>query len=173
MRALPIVSTTILACCAILTAYTAPATCNDTPVCSSTATITKTAAQKTLTVDPFILAIAHEFTVEPADLQRLHNRGYGRTELISLLIIARDAAVPLADVVTLRDQKTRIAAIADTYHLAFPAVMMETEQIYRTVNLHAPLRRRSPEPEVDQSTGTVSGELPSLPVSDADDTDQP
>jgi hypothetical protein len=90
--------------------------------------------------DRFLLATAEYFQLaDSGELVKLRNRGYGRNELIKLLLLSRDSKQELKDIVKLRDKFTTLAKISEKYQVDYDkmldnAAAARKEIDYRVIN---------------------------------------
>jgi len=105
-------------------------------------------------IEPFIKVLAKQFHREVSELGALSARGYGRNELIKLLLMAQKSGKDLKDLVKLRDKNTRLSAMADMYHLDYPELLSEAESVRKDIDFKVP-----------DSTGTIAAPRPGSGVS--------
>ena len=79
--------------------------------------------------DPFIKSIAERFNRDEGELYSLQEKGYGRFELIRLLLIALKAEKPFVQIIETRDKNIKISTIAKKYNLDYAAVYKEACEI--------------------------------------------
>lgn len=84
--------------------------------------------------DTFIAAIARRMNVENAPLQKLWNRGYGRNEIITLLLISERGRLPLVDVVKERDKGTRFSTLCARCGIDHTALLTDTAALRRQID---------------------------------------
>jgi len=66
--------------------------------------------------DPFVLVLAKKFAVEEHVLSQAVDKGFGRTELIRLILIAQKSGKNLDDVLKERENGARLAKIAQNHN---------------------------------------------------------
>ncbi|MFH1369160.1 MAG: hypothetical protein ABII64_08545 [Elusimicrobiota bacterium] len=89
---------------------------------------------RTAVPDKFIRAAAIHFGISETDLAKLWYRGYGRNELIKVILISRDAKQELKDVVKLRDKNMKYAKIAEKYTLDYYKFTADAESARKEID---------------------------------------
>ncbi|HBU69303.1 MAG TPA: hypothetical protein DEE98_02850 [Elusimicrobia bacterium] len=72
--------------------------------------------------DRFALKLAEKFDADAAELGALFYRGYGRGELIQMLLIARESKTLLKNLVRKRDRNTKLSSIAKDRGLDYDSI---------------------------------------------------
>jgi hypothetical protein len=119
--------------------------------------------EKDKSKDPFIKNIAVKFNWNPGELYFLREVGYGRVELIKLLLIAAKADVPLNPIIEARAKNMRISRIAKKYNVDYKSVYREA-YIIRT-ELEA-ITTTQAEISMEKSTDTLTSGTTSATVLD-------
>jgi hypothetical protein len=96
--------------------------------------------------DPFIKALARRFNASEDELTRLWYRGYGRNELIKLLLISREAGKPFRQVARDRERKERLSKIAGKYSIDYASLLDEAARVRNDLDI-----------EVRKSADTYNG----------------
>lgn len=89
----------------------------------------KTRPQK----DAYLTKIAEYFGEDGKDLEKLWSRGYGRRELIRLLLISQNAKIPLKELIALRDKKKTLSDISKKYMVDYMVIISSSEIIYQNL----------------------------------------
>lgn len=79
--------------------------------------------------DAFIERIAIRLDQDPDELHSLRRKGYGRVELIKLILIAKKTKQPLNEIVKLRNRKEKIKKIAEKYNLDYKKIYFQAKKI--------------------------------------------
>jgi len=82
--------------------------------------------------DSVIKKIAEKFNIENEKLQKFFKQGYGRRELIKLILISNKANVTLDEIIKLR-KNNKIYKIALKYNLNYKEILKESEKLFKTV----------------------------------------
>lgn len=75
--------------------------------------------------DPFIKLIAARFGHDEAELMKLWHKGYGRNELIKLLVISAKSGVPFKEIVRSRDKNVKLSKICEINRINYKDVLKE------------------------------------------------
>lgn len=97
------------------------------------------AAEKGKHPDAVISEIAMRLNADDAELQKLWNRGYGRNEIITLLLIAERGRVTLKTVVKERDKGTRFSTLCARYGIDHRAVIVDANAVRQSINSSLPI----------------------------------
>ena len=89
---------------------------------------------KQKTCDPFIAVIAKTLKQDEKEIQRLHRLGYGRNELIKLILISSEANKNLRDIVKLRAKAKKLASICDSFKLDYGKILSRTADIRKKID---------------------------------------
>jgi len=81
--------------------------------------------------DVYLTKIAEYFGEDINNLEKLWARGYGRRELIRLLLISQNAKISLKEVVALRDKKKSLMDISKKYAVDYTVITSSGEMIYQ------------------------------------------
>jgi hypothetical protein len=84
--------------------------------------------------DPCVEALAQRYCIDRIELNKLWFRGYGRNELIKLVLIGKKSGKPLKDLVRLRDKNTRFSDIARKFDIDYPALVVETAAVRKELD---------------------------------------
>jgi len=84
--------------------------------------------------DAFIKLLAERFGQKQDDLALFWNHGYGRNELIKMLLISRQANKDIKELVRKRDKGTRLSRMAEEYRLDYAAILNETKTIRKELD---------------------------------------
>jgi hypothetical protein len=90
-------------------------------------------------VDPYVPVMARYFNQKAGELEKLSARGYGRNELVKILLVARKSGKDLREIVRLRDHNTRISAIARQFKLDYPSILAEARSIRADLDFQVPV----------------------------------
>lgn len=85
--------------------------------------------KKPLLKDAFIERIAIKFDQKSDDLQPLRRKGYGKVEIIKLVLISQKSNQPLKELVKKRDKNERLTKIAQEYNLDYKQINLEAYEI--------------------------------------------
>jgi hypothetical protein len=130
MKHKTILSLLLMAGCIIsggVTYVAADASAN--PDISSWDGTTKKKEKKPRLPDPYVKAIAAHFDQKIEDIHGLFLRGYGRNELIKMLIISQRSGATFKDLVKQRDKGKRLSQLAEKYKLDYYAVLDEATTV--------------------------------------------
>ena len=72
--------------------------------------------------NPFVYYFCEHYNADYAEIRNLQLAGYGRKELITLMLIAQDSKTPLAQVANKRKKLTPLKKIAENYKLDYDAL---------------------------------------------------
>ena len=106
--------------------------------------------------DAFIKTLAGYFNQGEASMAKLHHRGYGRNELIKMLVITTKSGKDFTEIVKLRDKKKKLSEIAETYGLDYTQVLLEAAETRKKIDYQASLFALPVGASVEVSSGTVS-----------------
>lgn len=84
--------------------------------------------------DIYVQKIAQYFNVKEEEVARLWNRGYGRNELIKLLLIMQKSRQKLRDLARMRDKHEKLSKIAAKYDLDYDALLGEAIAVRETID---------------------------------------
>ena len=87
--------------------------------------------------DPYVKTIAARFGADAAELEKLWRRGYGRNELIKLLVISLKSKTPLNDLVKDREKKARLSELCGKYGLSYRDLLAEAASIRKEIDTKA------------------------------------
>lgn len=104
--------------------------------------------------DPFIKGIAYKFDMNANDLYRLQERGYGRLELIRILLIARKADIPYGKLLEPRDRSVTLQRIAKKNNIDYKSIYEESYGIKSELER---LTTSQIEALIETSTRTLTG----------------
>jgi len=79
--------------------------------------------------DTFITKIAEKFDYDEEKLQKLFHNGYGRNELIKLILITEESAKPFNDILKLREKPMPLRKIARKYEIDYRFIYDEAKKI--------------------------------------------
>ncbi|MFH1378697.1 MAG: hypothetical protein ABII23_00330 [bacterium] len=83
--------------------------------------------------NPFTFHLSRHMELDYVELRKLQKRGYGKIELIKLIVIAQKAGVPLKDIIQKRDAFDTIKKIAQAFNVDYTAVRKESRKIKTTI----------------------------------------
>jgi len=83
--------------------------------------------------DPFVTVLARETGADTAALTALLLKGYGRSEMVRVALIARQGGVLLEEVAALHDKGDDIKTIAGMYTVPYPALKDEAARLKQAV----------------------------------------
>ena len=95
--------------------------------------------------DKFIWETGQFFGMKTDELVKLWNHGYGRNELIKILLMSRYSKKDLNEIVKLRDKNTKLAKIAEKYGLDYEKILDEAAKVRSDIDFR-----------VERSTYTVA-----------------
>lgn len=98
--------------------------------------------------DPYVKYISKYFNQKDEDLQKLWNRGYGRNELIKLLLITRKAGKELKETVRQRDKDTKLSKISEQYKIDYNQILAEASGVRKEIDY-----------EVSRSTDSIMDKI--------------
>ena len=108
--------------------------------------------------DAFVKALAKHFEQSQDELASLWNSGYGRNEMIKLLLISKRSGVALKDIAKERDKGTKLLRLCEKYSIDYADLLDEAKLVRTKVDVRA----RSFEPEIHygvmRSTPTPAGQ---------------
>lgn len=90
--------------------------------------------QKTTRPDKFIRSAALYFGISETELVKLWNKGYGRNELIKLVLMSRESKQELPEIVKLREKNMRYVKIAEKYTVDYPKFSSEAETARKDID---------------------------------------
>jgi len=110
--------------------------------------------------NPFLTELAERFSVKEKELDKLYNRGYGYSELIKIILIAKKIDKSLEEIVKEREKGKKISKIAEEYKLNYQKIHLESlkikGEIKSSLETRQPLRKSTTAPmdtrEIEQST---------------------
>jgi hypothetical protein len=79
--------------------------------------------------DAYTQAIAAHFGKDPQQIARLFTNGYGRSELITMIIISNSANIDLLNVVRMRKHGARFSAICAQMKIEWPLVEAQSQAV--------------------------------------------
>lgn len=83
--------------------------------------------------DPYIRQIVTALNQKYDEVYLLHKRGYGRNELIKLIMISISAKKELKDVIEKRDSKMKISDIAKHYNIEYNNLRKGAEELFLSI----------------------------------------
>ena len=84
--------------------------------------------------EPFIAALAQHFKCDRNELMKLWYRGYGRNELIKLLLISGRSGKDLKELVKQRDKGEKLSGLAKKYAVDWDQVVAETQVLRKEID---------------------------------------
>ncbi len=103
--------------------------------------------------EPFVQALARKSGVEEELLTKTIANGFGRTELIRLILISKKSKKPLEELIKEREKGTRLAKIAESANLNNKEIRKEANALLKEL-LQEEEKIRN---ETAKSSGTVAG----------------
>ena len=104
--------------------------------------------------DLYIKKISEHFNMEERELERFWKRGYGRNELIKLLLISKKGKKDFTKIVKQREKNIKLSRMAEKYKVDYEQVLEEAakirEEIDYQVSISTPIQS-----EVRVSTGSI------------------
>ncbi|MBI4395621.1 MAG: hypothetical protein HY548_00905 [Elusimicrobia bacterium] len=104
---------------------------------------TSTAPLKTYP-SPFTKALAERFDRPVDPLKKLEMTGYGRTEMITLILISSESAKPWDELIKERGKGTKLRKIAEDAGLNYNDIFRRSEQIRKEINATLPPKPEKP-----------------------------
>jgi hypothetical protein len=89
-------------------------------------------------VDPFIRVLARHFNQQENHIMKLSARGFGRNELVKLLLICSKSGKDIKEIVRQRDHNDKLSEIAARYTIDYPALLTEAETVRRQIDFEVP-----------------------------------
>jgi hypothetical protein len=102
--------------------------------------------------DVYVEKIAEYFNAKANDVIRLWYKGYGRNELIKLLLIMQKSHRKVRELESMRDKNEELSKIAAKYNLDYEAILAEAIEVRRTIDRR--ISDRVPKASLQISTGT-------------------
>jgi hypothetical protein len=84
--------------------------------------------------DPYVRYLSKYFNQKDEDLQKLWSRGYGRNELIKLLLITKKSGKDLKESVRQRDKDTKLSRISEQYKIDYHQILTEAVTIRKEID---------------------------------------
>lgn len=84
--------------------------------------------------DAFIMTLAHRYSIKQTDLARLWARGYGRNELIKLILISKASGKSLRDIVQEREKEMKLRDIARKYGVNYSSVTLLAVDVRKEID---------------------------------------
>jgi hypothetical protein len=104
-------------------------------------------------VDPFAQALSAKMNVPERTITDAVEKGFGRTELIRLILISKKSGKALGDLLKEREKGARLAKIAESVHLNNRSIREEAESILKELEAEEKRIRL----EMERSSGTMAG----------------
>ncbi|MHB9155208.1 MAG: hypothetical protein ACYC5N_05875 [Endomicrobiales bacterium] len=114
--------------------------------------------QKSKPTDIYVKKIAARFERREDDIARLWHRGYGRNEIIKVLLIAAKSGKELREIVRQRDRGAKLSALAEKYGLDYAGIMQEAAAI--RAELDERIAGAVPGADAPVSTGSFKASTP-------------
>ncbi len=111
-------------------------------------------------IEPFIQALAKRTEMPVNVLSEASEKGFGRLELIRLILIAKKAKKPLPDLIQQREKSTRFAKIAEESKVDNIAIKKEALAMLKDLEKDADKIKN----EVKKSTPTAGTEEQNSPL---------
>ncbi len=86
------------------------------------------------TADTFIRVLTDRFQLKLEDMEKLWAKGYGRNELIKLILISAHTNKELKEVQRKRERGVKFSRIAEEYKLDYPALLEEAKAVRREID---------------------------------------
>ena len=90
--------------------------------------------EKSLTPDMFLRVSALHFGMSETELVKLWNRGYGRNELIKLVLLSRESKQELSAIAKVRDKNTKFAKIAEKYNVDYAKLTNDAAALRKDID---------------------------------------
>ncbi len=87
-----------------------------------------------ITRDTFIAALATHFGLNDSELNNLSRRGYGRNELITLILISKKSSVQLKEIIMQRDRDAKLADLCGRYGISYDNILSESISQRQTID---------------------------------------
>lgn len=81
--------------------------------------------------EPFVQALSKKTDISEDFLTETIEKGFGRTELIRLILISKKSGKPLNELIKEREKGTRLAKISESAHLNSNAIRHEAEAMLK------------------------------------------
>lgn len=104
--------------------------------------------------DLFIKILARHFKTDEDELNKLWNRGYGRNELIKLLLISQKSGQELKEIIKQRDKKTRLSKLSEKYNLNYNEILDEQNALRKELDYNVSISTEAVEYIIKLSTHT-------------------
>ena len=113
----------------------------------------KVKSAKEKPTEPFVQVLAKKFGIEEKVLTKSVEKGFGRTELIRLILISKKSDSKLADLLKERENGTRLAKIAQARHLDNHKIRKEAFAILKELEAE----EKKVQADLKRSSSTVAG----------------
>ena len=105
--------------------------------------------------DAFIVCLARYFFIKEADLARLWARGYGRNELIKLILISKSSGKSVREIVREREKETKLRDISRKYGVDYSSITLHAADIRMEIDSMVVLSSDTLKNRIDHSSSTV------------------
>lgn len=82
----------------------------------------------------FLRVSALHFGMSETELVKLWNRGYGRNELIKLVLLSRESKQELSAIAKVRDKNTKFAKIAEKYNVDYAKLTNDAAALRKDID---------------------------------------
>lgn len=79
--------------------------------------------------NPYVYHLTRHLELDYIEIRKLQKKGYGRIELIKVILIAQKADVPLKDIIKKRDKLIRLKTISEEYKVNYTDIRRESKRI--------------------------------------------
>ncbi|MFH1282313.1 MAG: hypothetical protein ABII27_01455 [bacterium] len=80
-------------------------------------------------IDPFIVEVSKKFNMDKLELMDLADIGYGRSEIITLILIADKSGTEFKKIIKLRNERTSLKKLAERYSIPYSVVRGEAKNM--------------------------------------------
>lgn len=85
--------------------------------------------------DNFIKVTAKYLNQSQGELNALWNRGYGRNEIIKLILISRKSSKPLAELIKDRDKKMKLSRLCEKNGINYTEILSEAVNARKEIDI--------------------------------------
>jgi hypothetical protein len=105
--------------------------------------------------EPFIAELAAAMSADGPKLEETHKNGYGRTEMITIILISKKSGAGIDEVMKYRHKLMPLAEIAAKYNLPYDSLKQEAIEVKKQIEdliYSEPYQKKLAEPATDQYT---------------------
>lgn len=104
------------------------------------------------TTDTYVKVIAKYFKMNEDNLARLWRRGYGRNELIKLILISQRGGQEFKKLIKQRDKNIKLSRMAEKYKVDYTQILEDASRVRKEIDYEVSITT----PTVSQSVDTSS-----------------